>query len=183
MWNAFAVVFFRVPYLAFAAVIAVGLFTMVTWLPNKALLMLALSHDTISFWGLIGATPQFFMANTTPISAVMTGLVMLLAGINGSMLVYYLKRRVARDRAAGLGALGMVLGILGIGCAACGSIILSSLVGIGAAARVVGVLPFGGNELSVVGILLLGYSISQIANKITNPATCVAFDYEKIDHH
>jgi len=172
MLNAFVVVFSRWLYLLLSAVIMLSLLLAVTWFPNKALLMFSISNDTISFWNLMRATPQFFMANTTIASAMLTGIIIIFTGINTSLLVYYLKRRVARDRSVGLGMFGMLFGILGIGCAACGSIILSSLIGIAAAAQVIGVFPFGGIELSMLGIALLGYSIYQITKKITHTATC-----------
>ena len=172
MLSALTTVFSRPPYVALAAFVVVALSLFVAWFPNRDLLAFALSSGTISFWKLVAQSHQFFAVNATPSSAVITGTVILLSGINIAMLVYYLKRHVTSERGVGIGVAGTLVGILGVGCAACGSIVLSSIFGLSAAAGFLGFLPFGGVELGVLGALTLAVSIVLLGKKITNPALC-----------
>lgn len=164
--------FSRGRYAALALLIAAALFLAVTWLPNRALLAFALSSETISFWRLIWQSPQFFVVNETGASAGVALAVIALSAINASMLAYYLARRVRSERGAGVGIAGTVVGLLGIGCTACGSIILSSVFGFGAAAGFLGFLPLGGLELGAVGIFALIFSIRLLSRRIQNPDVC-----------
>jgi len=159
-------------YAALAAFVALGLFLFVAWLPNRALLGFALSSETLSFWRLVWQSPQFFVVNETRTSAFIALAVIMLSGVNITMLVYYLKWRIHAQRGMGVGIAGTMVGLLGIGCAACGSVILTSIFGLGAAAGFLGVLPFGGLELGVVGIAALLFSIRLLGRRIQNPEQC-----------
>ncbi len=162
----------RPRYALFAAVVAVALFLLVAWLPNRALLGFALSSETLSFWRLVWQSPQFFAVNETRTSAFVALAVIGLSATNIAMLAYYLKWRIHSQRGMGVGIVGTIIGLLGIGCTACGSIILSSIFGFGAAASFLGALPFGGIELGVVGILALVFSIRLLGRRIQNPEQC-----------
>ncbi|MBI2050976.1 MAG: hypothetical protein HYT31_04180 [Parcubacteria group bacterium] len=172
MMRGIAIVFSQWRYAALAASIALGLFLFIAWLPNRALLGFALGSETISFWKLIWQSPQFFVANETRTSAFIALAVIILSATNTALLAYYLKRRIHSQRGAGIGLAGTVVGLLGVGCAACGSIILSSIFGLGAAASFLGVLPFGGLEFGVVGILALAFSIRLLSRRIQDPDAC-----------
>ncbi|OGZ61172.1 MAG: hypothetical protein A2919_01050 [Candidatus Spechtbacteria bacterium RIFCSPLOWO2_01_FULL_43_12] len=67
---------------------------------------------------------------------------------------------------------GSVLGILGIGCGACGSLILTPLaISIGATGFLA-VLPFGGSEFGFLGIALFMFSMYSLSKKINDPLIC-----------
>ena len=70
----------------------------------------------------------------------------------------------------GLG--GIIAGFIGVGCAACGSVILSSIFGIGATAGFIGFLPLKGQEFSLLAVGILGFSNFMISKKILDPAIC-----------
>jgi hypothetical protein len=106
---------------------------------------------------------------STQISLFLVG---IFTALNVSFFIYYVKRRVVKQRSAGVGTLGIVIGFIGMGCGACGSVILSALVGVTASSQVIGILPFEGLEFSVVGILMLLGSTLFLAKKIQDPQVC-----------
>jgi len=67
------------------------------------------------------------------------------------------------------GSIGIFLGILAPGCAACG-IGLLSIFGIGAAA--LSFLPFDGLEISLLAISILGFSVFKISKDIKKGVVC-----------
>ncbi|MDP3995007.1 MAG: hypothetical protein Q8P78_00115 [bacterium] len=172
MVHAFKTVFANSRYAVLAFTVSLALFVFVAWLPNLQLLAFALASDTLSFWRLVWQTPRFFAVNTTFFTAAVTATVIVFSGINIAMLAYYLKRRIKTQRAAGVGIAGTLVGLLGVGCAACGSVILSSIFGLSAATGFLGFFPFNGVELGVIGAAALALSIRLLAKKIQNPDVC-----------
>ncbi len=93
----------------------------------------------------------------------------LLFGVNAALIDRYMRRQVQLHRAAGASAVGIVIGLLGVGCAACGSALFASLFGIGGA---LAFLPFHGQEFSWIGILCVTLSTFSLARKLAEPAAC-----------
>jgi len=58
-------------------------------------------------------------------------------------------------------------GILGVGCGACGSVILSSIIGLSASWTLIGVLPLHGAEFSMLAVVMLAYSILSLSRKLS----------------
>ena len=158
--NALQAVFRNPKYVIFAVSIALILLLIAAWLPNISLLKVAFTSSSISFLGLIRESPGYLISNNTATSVALIILVAVLAGINLALAIYYFAHRACRKRAP-TGFAGAFIGMLGIGCTACGSIILSSIFGLGATASVIGVLPLKGAEFAVLGIIILLISIFQ----------------------
>jgi hypothetical protein len=114
---------------------------------------------------------DFFKLNSTNFSRSMAIINSFLSGINLAMFVYYMSRRIKLYKSAGLGFMGMLVSFLGIGCASCGSVIITSIFGFGATAFL-GALPLHGLEISIFGSIFLLVSIHLLANKIANPLFC-----------
>ncbi len=99
-----------------------------------------------------------------------------LFAINLAFLVYYVRRVKSilkgskRIQAVGMG--GLVSGLLGIGCAACGSIVLTAVLSSIGASGLLLLLPLHGSEFGLLGIFLLGFSIAMLARKIKEPLVC-----------
>jgi hypothetical protein len=72
--------------------------------------------------------------------------------------------------AAGLG--GLASGFIGIGCAACGTFVLGPILSFVGAAGLIALLPFGGQEFTLFGVGLLGFSLFLVAKKIREPLVC-----------
>ncbi|OIO48705.1 MAG: hypothetical protein CO042_03880 [Parcubacteria group bacterium CG_4_9_14_0_2_um_filter_41_8] len=145
------------------------------WFPNALLIKHILLSENVSVVGKIAFlwhSLGYFTENFTWYSQMIVVFVSVLSGINVAMLLFYLKRKISQDRVAGIGLLGTVVGMFGFGCLACNSVILSSVIGISATAGFVGILPFGGSEIGVIGIILLVISIALVSRKISNPSAC-----------
>jgi hypothetical protein len=93
----------------------------------------------------------------------------LLFGINAAFIERYMRRQVRLHQAAGASAIGVLVGLLGVGCAACGSALLASLLGTGGA---LAALPLRGQEFSWIGIVLVIASSFSLARKIVEPEAC-----------
>ncbi len=114
--------------------------------------------------------------NFTLFSAIYTILIALLFSINISMLLYYIlrQRRIFKDVKGGVGAGlgGLVSGFLGIGCASCGTFVLTAILSLFGISWILAYLPLKGQELGLLAIGLLIYSIRIINKKINAPMVC-----------
>jgi hypothetical protein len=83
-------------------------------------------------------------------------------------------RRVkeVNGNAISTGFLGLMSGVIGMGCAACGSLLLTSFLSLAGASAVLTFLPFRGGEFGIVGVILLGFSIFTVSKQIQNPGVC-----------
>jgi hypothetical protein len=157
-----------------------GVFVLATWLPNVPLIwqiVVSRSMSTvdkiqflIALTGSIGTTFTIFSALSMIATAV-------LFGANVALTAYYAtSRRYAvmpiRKRNVAGGLAGLASGLYGVGCAACGTLAISpfvSLIGLGG---LVAAMPFGGEEFSVLGITMLGFSSASLARQIGAPFSC-----------
>lgn len=174
--SIFKEVFSHSGYL-FLAIFIAGLVTLITiWLPNHKFIWYILTGDTF-VWSakikILGTSLGAFKTNLTLISQITLIVVALLAGLNLSLASYYFKQRVALEKLAGTSLLGIIGGFLGIGCSACGSVVLSSLFGVAATSVVIGLLPLHGAEFGLLSILLLFISLYFIIKKINSSVVCV----------
>jgi len=166
------------PFLgALALGVAFSVFTFAVWLPNWRLVFQIASSSSVAFsdklsllWSLYGSIGT----NFTAISASYTIIIAILFGINVALLTYYIKLHRGRILGAGTtaGAGGLISGMFGVGCAACGTFILSSILGLVGAAGIVTFLPLGGEEFGIIGVLLLVYATIALLRKIENPLAC-----------
>ena len=116
-----------------------------------------------------------FKTNFSLFSAILTVSTVILMSINICLLVHYIRRRrgvVGRKRAHTASFLGVVSGFFGVGCAACGSVILSSILAAVGAGGLLSLLPLHGAEFGVISVLLLLFSIYEIAKHVNDPLTC-----------
>jgi hypothetical protein len=174
---ALAQVFAYPSYIALAGALATLAFLLAVWLPNLGLIadvffgsnapLAAKLNIALSLLGGIGT-------NFSPLSAGYTIAIAVLFGITAAMIVYLLKQR--RVAAAGqniaLGSGAVASGVVGIGCAACGSLILGGLVPFVGAAGALALLPLNGAEFGILSVALLFVSLLLISKTIAEPVTC-----------
>jgi len=171
-------VFRRAHYVLLASGVAFTLVSAALLLPNRPLIAQIFSSDValwsakITFlWSIYGS----LQTNFSLLTGTYLLIVGVLFGINMALLVYYIRRRqsAARSTKAHLTNLGgMVSAIFGIGCAACGSVILTAVFGIAGTGALLAWLPLHGLEFGVVGIILLSVSIYYLARRIDEPLVC-----------
>lgn len=162
-------------YLVLTLLAALILLLFSIWLPNLSFVgqiatspFFTISQKIGILWGSLEA----FQTNLRPFSRIALIIVSLLFGLNVSLFSFYLKQRVRLEKEAGVGLGGIILGVLGVGCASCGSFIITSVLGASASIAFLGLLPLKGQEFFVIGILMLGLSIFLISKKIHEPLIC-----------
>lgn len=165
----------RRQYAFVALAVSVLVFVLAVWLPNLRLLFLVWTDASVSFGDKI-ALPMSLLpsiaTNFTLLSASYTIAIALLAGINAALTVHLIKTRRRIGGGVVIGASGVFAGAFGVGCAACGSLILTSLIGTAGGISVLAILPLRGGELGIIGVALLGYSMYLLAKQINKPLVC-----------
>src|SRR3989338_7133760 len=164
----------RLTLLAIAVAVVVFLFAV--WLSNLGLIKTILFDSSVSIGVKVNLPIQLIgsiSTNFTLLSALYTIAIVIFFGVYVAMLTYFLKRRIKEVGQGGVatGFLGIASGILGVGCAACGSFLLTSLMLVGAGG-VLAFLPLGGSEFGIIGAILLAVAIYMTAKKIVNPLVC-----------
>lgn len=175
--KAFKEVFSRPAYVILAVIIFFVVLTVAVWLPNISFLSHTATSETFTLpqkIGIISSTFAGIQTNFTPLSRTLTVLVAFFFAINVSFFIFYILRAATLSREAGIGTSGFLLGLIGIGCASCGSVILSGIFGVGATAGFLGAFPLKGQEFGLLSLILLGFSTYLLAVKIINPLVCKA---------
>lgn len=169
---------FRKPaYVILALIVSASVFVFAVWLPNIRLVAGIVSSPDVplsskielplSLLGSIGT-------NFTLLSASYTIAIAILFGVYVAMVIYFLKRRVRDIGQGGIatGFLGITSGILGVGCGACGAFLLTSFLSLIGAGGVLALLPLGGSEFGILGVILLAVALHATAKQIENPLMC-----------
>ena len=173
--RAFVITFQHWRYVLLALVVATVFLLVAIWLPNMSFIWYLFTDSTFSWatrLSIIGSSFTVLQLNSKPASRAILFTLVVLAGMNVSLFTYYLKRRLALGREMGMSLFGIILGLVGVGCASCGSVVLSSIFGLGATAGFLSLLPFRGLEFGFISIILLAVSITLIAKKIIDPLAC-----------
>ena len=170
-------VFSKPKYIALSITTFIFVISLAIWLPNLNFLQHIVISDTFSSSQKIGIISSIFgslQTNFTPLSRVVTLTVVFLFSINISLFVYFILRAAKLSKEAGISTSGFILGMIGVGCASCGSVILSSFLGVAATAGFIGILPLKGQEFGILSIFLLIVSIYFLSKKIKDPLVCNA---------
>jgi len=173
------IVFTKPKYAFLATLIAVIIFTLAIWLPNLPLIGIMLMSGSASAYEKLSFILSLYgsiFTNFTVVSASYTIMIAVLFAINSALLVFYIRkvrggiRGIKATSAAGIG--GLISGMFGIGCASCGTFVLTSVLTLFGATGSLAFLPFGGEEFGIFGVILLFYSIFLLLKKIRDPLVC-----------
>lgn len=177
VFQALKKVFRNPAYTLIAFVASVAVFSFAVWLPNFSLIATMMDHSGVSFsekihfpLSLLGS----IATNFTVLSASYTIAIAILFGINLALMIYFVRRRITETKRGGIatGFVGLTSGIIGMGCAACGSLLLTSLLSLFGASWILSYLPLAGGEFGILGVILLSASLRMTAKHIQNPAVC-----------
>lgn len=178
MLQTFANVFRSPARASAAAAIAFLTLLTATLFPNAQLVRIVLSAPEIGFSRavqIIASLTGSLLTNFTPLAATYTVLAAALIGINVVLALYLIARaRNVGKGVAASGLLGLASGIFGIGCAACGSAILTAAAGTAFGAGFLALLPLDGKEAGILGVALLGSATYALLRRIGEPMTCAA---------
>lgn len=111
--------------------------------------------------------------NFTVFSLVATLLLVVLFGLNITLVVVYIQERKASGMrlVLGKGFAGFIAGIFGVGCSACGAALMGPLFAMLGITGVLAILPLHGQEFTLLGIIALFLSIGSLVNKM-DQAVC-----------
>ncbi len=178
--RALMCVFKKWTYALIAIIVALFVFVGATWLPNLGLIWQITVSPSVPLLDkatILASLVGSIATNFTVFSSVYTTAIAVLFGMNAAMLTYYVRQRQRANMrtgrtgaAAGLG--GLASGFVGIGCAACGTLVLGPVLSFVGAAGLVALLPFKGQEFGALGIGMLSLSIFLVAKKIVEPLVC-----------
>ena len=180
IFQALGQVFKGWAYVLVAVMVALVVLVFATWLPNLGLVWQIILSPSVSLFDkaeILLALVGSIGTNFTVFSALYTITIAALFGINAAMVAYCLnlrKQSVGRSGQAGgatsLG--GLASGLLGIGCAACGTCVLGPVLSPVGAGGLIVLLPFDGQEFGLLGVGILVLSIVLGARKIQEPLVC-----------
>lgn len=168
---------FRKPGLvALALIVSVSAFIFAVWLPNFQLIESIVSSPDVPLSSKIEIPLSLLgsiATNFSLLSASYTAVIAVLFGIYIAMLIYFLKHRVKEVKQSGAttGFFGITSGIVGTGCAACGSLLLTVLSSLGLGG-LIAFLPLKGGEFGIIGVLLLFIAVYSLSKMISAPAVC-----------
>lgn len=174
---AWSEVFSRGTYVAGATLVALVVFAFAVLLPNFALLSEVVFGSSASLGtkaNLVLSLLGGIRTNFSALSATYTIMIALLVGVNAAMVVYLVRKRVEvlGGSAGAVGVAGIVSGTLGVGCAACGSFVLSTVLASFGTATALAILPLKGGEFGLISVVLLGATLGMVSNKIAEPLVC-----------
>lgn len=96
-----------------------------------------------------------------------------LGGINIALAYTYMKIRGEVILKSGLySGLGLIFAFFGIGCAACGTALLSVILGFFGFSATLTIFPYHGAEIGYIGLILLSIATYTLAKKVTAPLVC-----------
>lgn len=171
----FKIVFSR-PSSIITAVLTSTIFLLgIIFLANRSFLGYIISspkhtfgEKVLFFWNSI----EYFNTGFTFSLQIITIVISFLVGVNIALSFFYIKQKISFDRSHGISILGVLSGVLGIGCASCGSVLLSSVFGVSITVGIIGFLPLHGLEFEILGVILLMLSIYIVCKKIADPKVC-----------
>jgi hypothetical protein len=177
MVATFLSIFSQGRYVVLASLVSWVIFSLIMWLPNTAAIATVWqSHDV---WALIVFLLSLY-AGVFTVYSWFTGLSVLLLsvllGVQLALLMHFIRSRqatagtVVRVKLLSVGS--TVAAAFGIGCAACGSLLLSSLLATVGGAAFMLWLPLHGGELSVIAVAVLLYSCWRLLREIGKVSVC-----------
>lgn len=167
-------------FVLLAATTAFVIFVLTTWLGNLGLIWQIITSGGLPLvdkLGVMVALTGSIGTNFTIFSAACTIAIAILFGLNLAVMIYAVRERqmIVRQSGPALSAAslgGLISGLFGIGCAACGTFLLSPALAFLGVGTFITLLPFGGEEFSALGVAILGLALVLSARKIGQPIMC-----------
>ncbi|MFT4921190.1 MAG: hypothetical protein ACI8XM_000385 [Haloarculaceae archaeon] len=153
-------------YAALAVVAAVLTLSLFVFSQNLSLVSFALSGGIPLDNRLTILTQLYpFVGNSfSVVQGVALVVVALLSGVDIAFVTYHVREHGLSVAESGGGAVGVFLGVLGAGCAACGSAILVGVLSLFGATGLLTLLPLEGLEFTGLAVIVLVLSMYWLAD-------------------
>lgn len=161
-----AIVFKHVKYVLLAVLISFLYYVVIAISGTISLMINTYPNLEFSeFVGFVFTLIATYGSTVTGGSLVTLVLISVLIGVLFSMVVYKMKvvSSTPDNKMGFFSSVGVFLGVLAPGCAACGMGLLP-LLGLSAASLTF--FPYGGLELSVLAVIILSYSVLRFSRKL-----------------
>lgn len=171
-------VFSNARYLFLALATLVLALSFILLLPNREVIQQIIFSEQVGFWEkltFVFGMYEIVFTNYNNLSIVYLFSIAILFALNIALLTYYVRRRQLETKSKVIhytSVSGFVSGLFGIGCAACGSVIITSALTAFGGGSLILLMPFQGAEFGVLGISLLLYSNYYLIKKISDPLIC-----------
>ena len=164
-------------YIALAGVLAILAFLLAVWFPNLGLMAQVFSGSNTPLASTLGIALSLLGGigtNFSLLSAGYTIAIAVLFGLTTAMIAYLVKQRriAAAGQSIAIGSGAVLSGVLGVGCAACGSLILGVVLPSLGAAGALAALPLNGEEFGILSVALLFVSLFLISKNIAESIAC-----------
>jgi hypothetical protein len=174
---AFDQVFAHPFYVALAGILAILVFLLAVWFPNLGLIAQVYSGSNAPLADTFGIALSLLggiVTNFGLLSAGYTIAIAVLSGLTTAMIVYLVKqiRIAAAGQSIAIGSGAIASGVVGVGCAACGSLILGVVLPSLGAAGALAALPLQGEEFGILSVVLLFVSLLLISKNIAELIAC-----------
>lgn len=154
-------------YAALATVTALAGLSVFVFSLNTSLVAFAASGTGLSIGSRLAILVNLYPFVGSAFGPIQGGLLVLVAallGVDVAMVGYHLREFGLGLQQGGSGVVGVVLGTLGTGCAACGSALLVGLLSLVGLPGSLLVLPLDGLEFTLLGLVTLVLSIFWVAD-------------------
>ena len=174
---AFGQVFAYPSYIALAGALAILAFLLAVWFPNLGLIAQVFSESNAPLAATLGIALSLLGGIGTNFSLLSAGYTIAIAvffGLTTAMIGYLVKQRriAAAGQSIAIGSGAAVSGVLGVGCAACGSLVLGVVLPSLGAAGALAALPLNGEEFGILSVALLFVSLLLISKSIAESIAC-----------
>ena len=174
---AFGRVFAYPSYIALAGVLAILAFLLAVWFPNLGLIAQVFSDSNAPLAATFGIALSLLGGIGTNFSLLSAGYTIAIAiffGLTAAMIAYLVKQRriAAAGKSLAIGSGAAVSGVLGVGCAACGSLIVGVVLPSLGAAGALAALPLNGEEFGILSVALLFVSLLFVSKNIAESIAC-----------
>lgn len=162
---------------------SVGLAVFTGWLVLTVAVVIV-SYDTLVLaWRTSQSWSELFSVGVASYEALGSSLTTLgtvsivvsafLAGLYAALgMAFWLRQKTLVSRSGSLGVMGLVSAFFGVGCAACGSIIATSLLSFIGAGGIFTLIPYGGEAFSLLALGLLTYANYALVLALQRPLQC-----------
>jgi hypothetical protein len=139
------------------------------------------AYDILSFNSIglntritIALKTLFDIVNTFSAGALILAVLgSFLGGINLSLAYTYMRLRGEVILHSGLySGIGLLFAFFGVGCAACGTALLSVILGLFGFSAMLNVLPYQGQEIGYIGLIILCIATYTLSQKVAVPNVC-----------
>ncbi len=175
--KTFTGIFRKFKYSALWLIVTVVVFSIAVWWQNLSVIFNVIKSPHIPLISKISIPLSFLgsiSTNFTLEAEIYVILISILFGLSVAITVYYLDRRFREIKNHGitLGLIGIIASLFSLGCAACGPLLITTLLSLVGASSILAFLPLKGQEFGIIGVILLVLSIYLTVKQIEDPTVC-----------